>query len=312
MTTTTSVLVPTRNRPDDLRVFVRSLVVQTRKPDELVVVDSGDLAHPIEEILRTGLEGSGIALIYARSEAGTSLQRNVAVGLSRGEILVFCDDDVVLSPECIDKLLACFDLERTPPVGGAAGTIVNAPYAGKAVEIVYGLFGLTHWSDRDDPRLYASGGVRYVARPTRILDVPVTSSTITAFRRACFDGERWAEFLPGYTLNEDVELSFRIAKKWTLVQTPHARAVHNESPAGRHTFASHVSRLIYAKYWFVRQHRPHDVWNVGALAWANVGLLALYVRRGLADREPGLTAILGGVADGYRRCIRDWWKGNSE
>jgi glucosyl-dolichyl phosphate glucuronosyltransferase len=302
---TVSVLVPTRNRPDDLRAFVGSLVAQTRKPEELVVVDSSDPDLPIEDILKRGLEGSGIQLLYARSEAGTSLQRNVAVGMADGEIFVFCDDDVVLEPDCIAMLLQGFDLDRTPPVGGVAGTIVNAPYAGRAVELVYGLFGLTHWTDRDDPRLYTSGGVRYVARPTRILDVPVVSSTVTAFRRECFTTERWAEFLPGYTLNEDVELSFRIAKQWTLVQTPHARALHNESPAGRHTFASNVSRLIYAKYWFVRAHRPHDAWNVGALAWANVGLLALYARRGLQG-EPGLRAIAGGVLDGYRRCLRDW------
>lgn len=302
---TVSVLVPTRNRPDDLRTFVRSLVAQTTKPEELVIVDSSDGSVPVEEIVASGLEGSGIALLYARSEPGTSLQRNIAVEMAHGDILVFCDDDVLLEPDCIAMLLPCFDLDRTPPVGGVAATLTNAPYAGRSVELVYGLFGLTHWTDRDDPRLYASGGVRYVASPSRILDVPAVSSTVTAFRRECFATERWAEFLPGYTINEDVELSFRIAKRWTLVQTPHARAIHNESPAGRHTFASHVSRLIYAKYWFVREHRPHDAWNAGALAWANVGLLALYARRGLQG-EPGMRAIVGGVVDGYRRCFRDW------
>lgn len=303
---TISVLVPTRNRPDDLRAFVQSLVAQTRTPDELVLVDSSDPVHPIEAIVREGLAGSGIDLVYGRSEPGTSLQRNVAVSLSRGEILFFCDNDVVLERDYVERTLPCFDLERTPPVGGVMGTITNAPYRGRTTEIVYGLFGLTHWTDRDDPRLYASGGVRWVAHPHQVLDVPATYSTIVAFRRACFEGERWAEFLPGYTINEDVELSFRIAKRWTLVQTPDARAVHNESPAGRHNFASHVSRLIYAKSWFVREHRPHDLWNLGALAWANAGLVALYTRKGLESKEPGLKAILGGVVDGYRRSARDW------
>ena len=45
---TVSVLVPTRNRPDDLRTFVASLVGQTRKPDELVIVDSSDPNVPVE------------------------------------------------------------------------------------------------------------------------------------------------------------------------------------------------------------------------------------------------------------------------
>ena len=85
---TVSVLVPTRNRPDDLGTFVRSLVAQTRKPEELVVVDSSDPAVPVEDIVRRGLEGSGIVLLYSRSEPGTSLQRNVAVGMAHGVLFV--------------------------------------------------------------------------------------------------------------------------------------------------------------------------------------------------------------------------------
>ncbi len=35
-------VVPTKDRPDDLRVMLRSVAAQTRKPDQLVVVDGSD------------------------------------------------------------------------------------------------------------------------------------------------------------------------------------------------------------------------------------------------------------------------------
>ena len=40
---TTTVIVPTYNRPAVLRDFVASLVKQTLPPDQFIVVDDGDL-----------------------------------------------------------------------------------------------------------------------------------------------------------------------------------------------------------------------------------------------------------------------------
>jgi GT2 family glycosyltransferase len=271
------------------------------RPDELVVVDSGSVPD-LATRLATALEGSGIALVYARSEPGTSLQRNRAIELATGDIFFFFDDDVELEPDYVERTLECFHLQADPPVGGVMGTQTNAPWAGRGREIVNGLFGLTHWAQGDAPRLYAAGGVRYCVRPSRVIEVPAVYGCCVAFRRACFDGERFAEFLPGYTLNEDVELSYRISRRWTILQTPFARVKHNVSPVSRVSLPNRTSRLVFAKYWFVRQHRPHDLRHLAAFAWSNAGLAALTMARGLRG-EPGPVALAGGLVDGWRRSV---------
>ena len=90
---TTSVIVPTLNRRDDLLAFTKTLIEQTVLPDEFVIVDAGNIENLDKEILNA-LKGSGIRLQYARSEAGTSLQRNVAMDLANGEIFFITTYDL--------------------------------------------------------------------------------------------------------------------------------------------------------------------------------------------------------------------------
>ena len=45
--------------------------------------------------------------------------------------------------------------------------------------------------------------------------------------------EKWDDFLPGYTMGEDVEISYRISKNWTLVQSPEALLYHKKSEDSR-------------------------------------------------------------------------------
>ena len=61
-----SVIIPTLNRYDDLKAFTHTLTRQTLKPAELVIVDAGTL-DSIEPMLRAGLDGTGIELVYLRA-----------------------------------------------------------------------------------------------------------------------------------------------------------------------------------------------------------------------------------------------------
>ena len=93
-----SVIVPTLNRRQDLLEFTETLVQQTIQPDEFIVVDAGSVPDMKEAMLAV-LEGSKIDLVYRQSDAGTSLQRNIAMELMTGEIIFMFDDDILLEPD---------------------------------------------------------------------------------------------------------------------------------------------------------------------------------------------------------------------
>ena len=303
-------LVPTLDRADDLVEMAGTLVRQTVPVDELVVVDAGrpgDLA----ERLRAVLDPAGIALRYLRSEPGTSLQRNVAMdALARDptppDFLLLLDDDVLLEPDYVERSLEPFDLDLDPPVGGVLATFTSPARTRGWQQHWFRLFGMTHSVPGDEAAVTPSGGVRWLVEPSRVVPVPVASGGRTTYRWEAVASERFDEFLPGYALAEDVEFSYRVAKRWTLVHTPHARLFHKRSPSARVDYGDRAGRLVYSRWWFFRKHSPKDPRHLAAFAWTNLGILGFYGGVGLLRTPAGQRRqVLRGVARGYRRIARD-------
>jgi len=98
----TSVIIPTYNRPDDLEKCVESIIIQTVRPDELIIVDDGDLQ---KQPLQQSCEEAGIGYIYFRKDKpGLTASRNAGIKLAGGDIVFFFDDDVVLFPDYVEQI----------------------------------------------------------------------------------------------------------------------------------------------------------------------------------------------------------------
>jgi glycosyltransferase involved in cell wall biosynthesis len=101
-----SVIIPTYNRPDSLRCVLASLEQQTMAADafEVVVVDDGsDQGGQL-----VVAEGYPFAVHCLRQPGqGATQARNLGSRHSRGEVLVFIDDDVTVAPETLAALYHC-------------------------------------------------------------------------------------------------------------------------------------------------------------------------------------------------------------
>lgn len=298
-----SVIIPTIGRPDDLRKMFATLVTQTVMPHEFVLVNAGPM--DLKALCEECLAGSDIELKYATSSPGTSLQRNIALDIARGDFYFLFDDDILLEPDYIERTMECFSLDYDPPVGGVLATFNNDSRKAGWRRQYFKLFRMTHSVEGSAAKLQSSGAVRWLIDPPEVVPIPVCSGGRVAYRAECFKEERFDEFLPGYTMSEDVEVSFRIAKKWTLVQTPHARMFHTHSPVNRNSYGERVSRLIYSRYYFFKKHSPKKIRHIAAFSWSNIGIVALYSAVALTRAEPGPGPVLKGIASGYDRCIKD-------
>jgi len=298
-----SIIIPTIGRPDDLRKMFATLVTQTVMPHEFVLVNAGPM--DLKALCEECLEGSGIVLKYATSRPGTSLQRNIALDMAEGDFYFLFDDDVLLEPDYIERTMECFDLPIDPPVGGVLATFNNPSRKAGWRRKYYKFFRMTHSVEGSEAKLQSSGAVRWLIDPPEVVQIPVCSGGRVAYRAECFDGVRFDEFLPGYTMSEDVEVSFRISKKWSFVQTPHARMFHTHSPISRNSYGDRVSRLIYSRYYFFKKHSPKDIQHITAFVWSNIGIIALYSAVAAARAEPGPAPVLRGMAEGYDRCLKD-------
>ena len=187
-----SVIVPTLNRRDDLLEFVESLLAQTTPVFELLIVDAGEVPD-MEDALASALAGSGVDLFYTRSEAGTSLQRNIALERFRGDYVLLCDDDLLLEPDYVERSLEAFQTPADPPVGCVLGTFSSPARPRGWQQRYFKAFGMTHSVPGDRASMSTSGGVRWLVVPSDVVAVPVASGGRTMYRAACFDDERFDE-----------------------------------------------------------------------------------------------------------------------
>lgn len=110
-----SIVVPTCDRPGDLRRCLASLVAQETSHDvEIIVVDNRPSSSQTRDIAR---EFPSVRLV-AESRPGLSYARNAGIAAARGDIVVATDDDVTAPPDWIDRLVAPFARREVMAVTG--------------------------------------------------------------------------------------------------------------------------------------------------------------------------------------------------
>lgn len=119
-----SVIIATRNRPDQLLRCLRSLIQNSLAPKEIIVIDQGDISAPLESCI-TKAKHRHISVRHIRTPGkNLSHARNEGVRLATGDICAFTDDDCVVSGQWIHDIADSF--YRYPSVSGVFGS--TKPY----------------------------------------------------------------------------------------------------------------------------------------------------------------------------------------
>jgi len=107
-TASVSVIIPTYNRPAYLEQAVSSVLGQTVRPCEILIIDDGSADKYRLEIDRIGVRHPMIHLHRFSKNRGRSAARNMGIAVARGEFLVFLDDDDLLHPRYLEGSLEYF------------------------------------------------------------------------------------------------------------------------------------------------------------------------------------------------------------
>lgn len=108
---TISVVICTRNRGDLIRATLLSVLEGTCRPDELLVVDQSDgdeTRRAVESVAAESTGEDGAVRYLATDTRGLSAARNVGLKQSRGEIVAFTDDDVIVCADWLELTRAEF------------------------------------------------------------------------------------------------------------------------------------------------------------------------------------------------------------
>jgi len=98
-----SVIIPVYNTPKELKKCLASLTRQTFKDFEVVVVDDGSTTKL--QITNYKLQNFGLDIkSYEIEHGGAPRARNYGFSKSSGEYVLFCDADIILKEDCLDKM----------------------------------------------------------------------------------------------------------------------------------------------------------------------------------------------------------------
>ena len=119
------VLVPTRNRPTALAATLATLIGQSWRGFDLVVADqsdgqagyASDEAASIVRVLQA--RGHEVRLLRNLPRRGLAHQRQFLLDQARAPMALFLDDDVLLEPDLIERLVQALRRGRCGFVGSA-------------------------------------------------------------------------------------------------------------------------------------------------------------------------------------------------
>ncbi|ASS87374.1 glycosyltransferase [Geobacillus lituanicus] len=101
-----SVVIPTYNRPYPLAELLESLSRQTYKPFEVIIVNDGGV--PVHDVVVLYPE-LDIRLIDRRDNEGHVAARNEGVKAARGECIMLCDDDDLVLPCHLERMVTALE-----------------------------------------------------------------------------------------------------------------------------------------------------------------------------------------------------------
>ncbi|MCF8112019.1 MAG: glycosyltransferase [Desulfobacteraceae bacterium] len=100
-----TVVIPTHNRPGDLREALDSVFAQSRLPEEIIVIDDGSYPPVSREVLKGCPSGTKAVLLRNDRPLGANSARNMGVRQASGLWIAFLDDDDRFKTEKIESVV---------------------------------------------------------------------------------------------------------------------------------------------------------------------------------------------------------------
>lgn len=266
-------VIATLGRAAALEVCLDSLAGQTVRPAEVLVIHSGR-DDATRSLCARDWPAKGLRVRYfASPHQGAALQRDFGIRHTTAPLILLCDDDVELEPRWIESLLQVVSAD--PAVAAAMGNILNQPLLAPTL-----LWRLYRRIVAPPERQLAPGAIIGALVPNGFPVVavePIPSEWlgggVTLLRREAYLAVNgFAAHFRGSSPGEDLDLGYRLSRRWKVYYVPAARCRHHASALGREGIARHQYFSVRSRFAFCRVSAAMP----SSTAFLQVGLWALF------------------------------------
>lgn len=123
-----SIILPTYNRSSLIERCVNSVKGQTYSNWELIILDDGSMDMSPTIVQRLSKSDDKIRCNLNRENEGLPRNKNIGIRASRGDLIFFIEDDVILDENCLEILVDTFlNLQYRHKVGSLAPRLLERP-----------------------------------------------------------------------------------------------------------------------------------------------------------------------------------------
>ncbi len=243
-----SLIIPTVGRRLEIGRLLNSINNQSIYPCEVIVVDSGN--SDISSILNLY---TNFQILYVKSSiASLTIQKNIGIGKvsARSTLIGFLDDDIVLRPDSIEKMLLFWN-QADYSVGGCGFNIINTSQ-NKALTLK-SFFNI----ERQKRGIVLPSGFNTQFCPVKeTFQVKWLCGGATVWRKQILTKHRFDEYFKSYGYYEDVEFSYRVGREYSLYMVHNSMVEHIHASADE-SFKKYCfleRNIVNGRFYFVRKN----------------------------------------------------------
>jgi GT2 family glycosyltransferase len=250
-------VIPTKDRRPELRQLLVSFAIQSRRPDQILIVDSGWPGC-------RGIDREFASLpvkILPFSPPSAAGQRNAGIDAVApdADLVGFLDDDVVLDGRALAMMMEFWE-SAADEIGGASFNLVNGPPQPSMAWLKYLPLSQRLGFYRKKSGMILPSGfqtiVQYLSQDECVQWFPASASV---WRRSLLSEFRFDEWFEGYSYLEDLDFCYRIGKDHKLMIVAKAEYRHFPSSSGRLSSYFFGVREVKNRLYFVRKHPEFSV-----------------------------------------------------
>lgn len=299
-----TVIVCTYGRDDHVRRLSACLAAQSYPEFDVVIVSGGDPREGSAAPAELFAIGDTDRMRVLNSPRGLTRQRNRGLREARGDLVCFLDDDAIVGPGFLDRVVAIFADPVNNDLGGiTAYDVLNYPQRITGRWRLRRLLRLVPSLEPGDvDRLGRAVPLSFALPGDARVPVRWLAGFCMVYRREAIRDLAFDEQLPTYA-GEDRDFSTRVGRTWRLLLCGDLHAQHLITPAARETCPQRVYQMGFGFGRTFRKQRTRAIdWPL--LAYSLAGEFTLDVVAWL--RKPtreGLSLALArprGVVAGLR------------
>lgn len=260
-----SVIIPTLNRPQVLQETLESVSKQLKLPFEVIIIDQSD-----SEETGTVCKEFHFVKYYHNNFKSLTHARNIGIRESKGDIIVFIDDDVELLPGYFEYVLESF--QAKPEAIAFCGNVINSkPFRGLN-NVIRKAFLFDHSSD-DMTILPNFLATSFTKNPSDYREVFWMTGCNFCVKKSALQQVMFDEKLIKYALAEDRDFSYRLSKQGKIYFNPHMKLIHKVADVSRIPSRKKVFMIFVHQLYLTKKNLGWSFKNKSAYWWNIAGRL---------------------------------------